>query len=130
MVDQSRFEKALIHLVLNASEAMNEAGTLKITIQKMTALDIPVLSRLSGIPEDNPKISMFAVIIISDVGHGIKEDDITKIFDPFFTTRDKNRRAGLGLSYVWQIINEHRGYVYVESQAGQGATFKIFLPLV
>ncbi|MDD4870153.1 MAG: PAS domain S-box protein [Kiritimatiellae bacterium] len=130
MVDQSRFEKALIHLVLNACEAMNEAGTLTITIRKMTASDVPIVSRLSAIPEDDPKISMFAVIVVSDEGHGISEDDVTKIFDPFFTTRDKNRRAGLGLSHVWQIVNEHGGYVCVESRAGQGTTFRIFLPII
>ncbi|MFQ5632683.1 MAG: ATP-binding protein, partial [bacterium] len=68
----------------------------------------------------------FAEIKIADTGVGISRKNLTQIFDPFFTT--KTQGSGLGLSIVYRIIEEHNGDIQVESEVGEGTTFKILLP--
>ena len=73
----------------------------------------------------------FAVAEIRDTGPGIPGEIMDKIFDPFFTTKEKGGglNIGLGLSISRSIINAHGGGIQVESRPGEGATFRIFLPL-
>ncbi len=70
-----------------------------------------------------------AVIIISDTGKGIPQDKLDNIFDPFYTTKEVGEGTGLGLSISYGIIQEHNGRIDVESVLGEGATFKISLPV-
>jgi len=67
-------------------------------------------------------------ITVSDDGPGIAADVIPRIFDPFFTTKDVGEGSGLGLSIVHGIVDRHGGRIEVESQLGQGTTFRITLP--
>ena len=69
------------------------------------------------------------VIEIRDTGIGIPEEDLERIFDPGFTTKGFGIGTGLGLSIVYQIIEDHRGKMEVESQVGVGTTFQPFLPV-
>ncbi|MGD9108321.1 MAG: ATP-binding protein [Gammaproteobacteria bacterium] len=69
-----------------------------------------------------------AVIVISDTGCGIPNENMDKIFQPFFTTKESGKGTGLGLSIVKDIISEHRGEVTCESKVGTGTTFTIHLP--
>jgi signal transduction histidine kinase len=68
------------------------------------------------------------VVTVRDTGTGIAPEVIGRIFDPFFTTKEIGRGSGLGLSSVHGIVTGHGGTVEVESQQGQGATFRVFLP--
>ena len=70
-----------------------------------------------------------AVIEIRDTGTGIPEENLERIFDPGFTTKQSGVGTGLGLSIVYQIIQDHRGKVEVESRVGQGSTFRLTLPV-
>lgn len=106
--DPQRIEQALIAILVNAVEAMNQGGEIKITISQEM---------------DN------AVIRISDQGHGINPNILHQIFEPFFTTKDKVKDTGLGLSVVYGIIQQHHGRVFVEDTSIKGTTFKISLPL-
>ena len=63
---------------------------------------------------------------MSDSGHGIGPDELKKIFEPFFSTKDSG--SGLGLAFCKKIIDEHGGYISVESEQAKGTTFKIILP--
>jgi PAS domain S-box-containing protein len=130
MADQDRIEKAVMELVLNACEAMKAEGALSIVVRAIAASELPVASRWLGKPEDDPAVSQFVVVAVSDSGPGIPEQDKLRLFDPFFTTRDKGRHAGLGLAHVWKIVNEHDGFVHIESHQGQGTAVKLFFPLV
>lgn len=106
--DPQRIEQALIAILVNAVEAMNQGGEIKISISL----------------EMNQ-----AVIRISDQGHGISPNIIHQIFEPFFTTKDKVKDTGLGLSIVYGIIQQHNGKVLVEETSINGTTFKISLPI-
>jgi len=106
--DPQRIEQALIALLVNSVEAMNQGGEIRIIISQ----------------EMNN-----AVIRISDQGHGISPDIIHQIFEPFVSTKDKVKDTGLGLSVVYGIIRQHNGKVFVEETSVKGTTFKISLPI-
>ena len=107
-VDKGQIQQALINLVLNAIEATEAGGYVR------------VLTR--HVPENhNIHIS------VSDNGEGIAENDLVKIFDPFFTTKDDG--SGLGLAITHGIVEQHNGSIGAESRPGQGTTFTIKLPL-
>jgi two-component system cell cycle sensor histidine kinase/response regulator CckA len=70
----------------------------------------------------------YVLVEVSDNGVGIPPEIIEKIFEPFFSTKDVGKGTGLGLSTVYGIVKQTGGFVYVESEVGRGATFRIFLP--
>ncbi len=112
--DAGQLEQVLMNLSVNAQDAMPDGGLLRI----VTALQNPEDGR------ENARV----MLAISDTGHGITPADREKIFDPFFTTRTKGKGTGLGLSTVYGIVRQHRGSIQVESEPGQGTTFRFFFP--
>ena len=99
-------QQALINLVLNAVEATEPGGQI----------------RVQTAPADGGGID----IRISDTGMGIPEDQLDKIFDPFFTTKEMG--TGLGLAITHGIVEQHGGTIEVTSRVGEGTTFRIHLP--
>lgn len=105
--DRGQIEQACLNLILNAAEAMPDGGTLKIR---------------TGMSADRILLSF------DDTGVGMSEDQRARLFEPFLTT--KARGTGLGLAIVHKIIVEaHRGRIEVESVAGKGTVFRLYLPL-
>lgn len=98
-----------LNLLMNATQAMNERGTLTIA----TRYDAP-----------GGKVE----IAISDTGCGIPPEQVDRIFDPFFTTKASGQGTGLGLSITYGIVTAHSGTISVESRRGVGSTFTIRLP--
>ena len=120
--DAGMIEQILMNLAVNARDAMPNGGSLRIeTSEKSVDQNAAQLN-----PEAAP--GRYVCLRVSDQGHGIAPAVMSRIFDPFFTTKDVGKGTGLGLATVMGIVKQHRGWVMVESQPGQGATFQIFLP--
>lgn len=111
--DEKALKQALWNLLINAAQAMPKGGEVNIKLQRIFT--------------PSKKEPGQAEIIVSDTGLGIAEDDLDKIFNPFFTTKEQG--TGLGLAIVHRIIESHGGKIKVQSQLGQGTTFKINLPI-
>ena len=130
-VDQGQLEQVIINLAVNARDAMlhgaggssGSGGELRIR----TAYWRPQQPTLTLGGEMMPP-GDYVLIEVSDSGHGIAPENLAKIFDPFFTTKAVGAGTGLGLSTVYGIIKQTGGFIQVESEVGQGATFRIFLP--
>jgi len=114
---EGQLKQVINNLALNASQAMEQGGTITI---KTAAVNIQerITPRL--------KPGAYARITVSDTGPGIPQRHLGKIFDPYFST--KKSGGGLGLSMVYSIIKNHGGYIGVVSKEGEGAIFVIYLP--
>jgi len=122
MVDQGQVEQVVINLVVNASDAMPEGGTLTIRTGNLTAAaPIPAVGEM--LPAGD-----YARIDIVDTGSGIPPEIIDRIFEPFFSTKPVGAGTGLGLATVYGIVKQSGGHVAIESEMGAGTTFSIFLP--
>jgi two-component system cell cycle sensor histidine kinase/response regulator CckA len=121
-VDVSQFEQVVVNLAVNARDAMPEGGRLTVRTANVTTEEAGHLA-YKGMPAAD-----YVQIEISDTGTGIPADIVDKIFEPFFSTKEVGKGTGLGLSTVYGIVKQTGGFIYVESEAGQGTSFHIFLP--
>ena len=112
MVDSAQITEAMMNLVENAAEAMPEGGKIKITTIVRYS---PILRSRKGIE-----------IEVGDNGQGIPKETIRKIFEPYYTT--KKNGVGLGLSIAKRIVEAHGGRIQVQSRAGVGTRFAIYIP--
>jgi len=122
--DKGRIEQVLMNLIVNARDAMPEGGTLCIQTANKE-FDGEYAKRYVEVKE-----GQYAMISVSDTGHGMTKEVQEKIFDPFFTTKSIGKGTGLGMATVFGVVKQHEGYIYVYSELEQGTTFKIYLPAV
>jgi len=122
-VDQGQLEQVIINLAVNARDAMPEGGTLTIRTRAVGA-DDDQIRQYSVMPR-----AAYVLIEVGDTGQGIPPEHHNKIFEPFFTTKSVGKGTGLGLSTVYGIIKQTGGFIFVESASGEGATFRIYLPV-
>ncbi len=121
--DAGQLEQVIMNLVVNAKDSMPEGG--KITIR---SLNVTIRQNVGEHRFIQP--GRYAVITVSDTGHGMDKETQSRIFEPFFTTKEKGKGTGLGLSTVYGIVKQSNGYVFAESQIGSGTTFHVYLPRV
>lgn len=121
--DAGQMEQALVNLVVNARDAMPKGGRISIATQSVVLDE----NRTFGITGGNAKRA-FVLLSVSDTGHGIAVEHRTRIFEPFFTTKSVGKGTGLGLSTVFGIVQQCGGHILLESEIGQGSTFKLYLP--
>ncbi|MEA2937009.1 MAG: two-component system, cell cycle sensor histidine kinase and response regulator CckA, partial [Alphaproteobacteria bacterium] len=120
--DVGQFEQAIINLAVNARDAMPDGGTLTIRTGNVGAEES---KRLKG---EGMLVGEYVLLEVQDTGIGIPKDVQNKIFDPFYTTKEIGKGTGLGLATVYGFIKQTGGFIYVDSQPGAGATFRIFIP--
>ena len=121
--DQSQIHQVILNLGSNAADAMSGHGTLTIKLTRTH-----VTTRLGGELESLPP-GDYALLKVTDTGHGMDNNTVRRMFEPFFTTKGVGRGTGLGLSVVHGIVMGHGGACSVESEPGKGTTFSIYLPL-
>ncbi len=121
--DPGMMEQILVNLSVNARDAMPRGGTISISTH-FVEIDRSYVQRHPEAREGN-----FICLSVSDTGHGMDSMTLARIFEPFFTTKEIGKGTGLGLATVYGIVQQHQGWVEVESQVGQGTTFKVFLPI-
>jgi len=123
LADEVQIEQVIINLATNARDAMPNGGVLTIEVSDMEIDDKFIDTYGFG------KAGRYALITVTDTGIGMDEDTQKKIFEPFFTTKEVGKGTGLGLAMVYGLIKQHEGYIDLYSKPGNGATFKIYLPI-
>ena len=122
--DPGQLEQVILNLAVNARDAMPQGGRIVLKTGNRQ-LDEAAAARQPGL-----QAGRYAVLAVSDTGVGMDPTTQARIFEPFFTTKKPGKGTGLGLSTVYGIVQQHSGFVSVESAPGLGTTFKIHLPHV
>ncbi len=123
-IDPSQVDQMLSNLAVNARDAVSGVGAITIRAENVVVDD-------SNSAEASELIAgEYVLLTVSDTGAGMSQEVLDKIFDPFFTTKEVGKGPGLGLSTVYGIDKQNDGFIYVASEPGKGATFKIYLPRI
>jgi signal transduction histidine kinase len=122
--DQGQLEQVIVNLVVNASDAMPEGGTITLRTERM-AVHATGVAAVRGLSAGD-----YLVLHVSDTGHGMDDATRARIFEPFFTTKAPGKGTGLGLATVYAIAEQSGGTVQVRSAPRQGATFSVYLPAI
>jgi len=121
--DRKLIEQVLLDLCLNARDAMKQGGRLQLGLDEVEVGEEQAKKRLDARP------GRYARLSVSDTGCGMDESTMKRLFEPFFTTKEVGQGTGLGLATVRGIVQQHHGWVEVESRVGKGATFRVLLPV-
>ncbi|MCA9872817.1 MAG: PAS domain S-box protein [Anaerolineales bacterium] len=119
--DRTSVQQAILNLALNARNVMPDGGKLHITLSRVS--NVPFNCIECGSVEGGE----WLLVEVRDSGSGISDDVLPHLFEPFFTTRGPMGH-GLGLAQVYGIVKQHNGHIGVETEVGQGSTFKLYWP--
>jgi PAS domain S-box-containing protein len=120
--DPGMIEQVLMNLAVNARDAMPKGGRLTLRTAAVNCDSAAIATHPKGYP------GSFIRLTVTDSGCGIAPEILPHIFEPFFTTKEVGKGTGLGLATVFGIVEQHKGWIEVESQVGTGTTFSIYLP--
>jgi signal transduction histidine kinase len=118
-VDASQMQQVLTNVVVNAIQSMPTGGTVTLSLRPSSAQAPPGAESAAGERWE---------IAVKDEGEGIAPEVLPRVFEPFFTTKAVGEATGLGLSVAYGIVQEHGGFITVESEPGKGSRFAIHLP--
>ena len=117
--DEGMVEQVLLNLVVNARDAMPRGGRLEVGTAS---------ADFDGTASHPARAGEFACLFVRDTGQGIAPEIMSRIFEPFFTTKGVGKGTGLGLATVYGVMQQHNGWVTVESAVGEGTTFRAYFP--
>jgi two-component system cell cycle sensor histidine kinase/response regulator CckA len=121
-IDPSQCAQVLMNLAVNARDAMPSGGRLVIETRSET--------RDAGTLPPGIAPGRYAVVLMSDTGHGMSEEVQAHLFEPFFTTKEVGKGTGLGLAVVHGIVTDGRGFIEVDSRTRKGSQFRVYLPAI
>ncbi len=119
-VDSTQMQMLLAAILSNASEAIEEKGTVRVKLRNVDVLPDDCI-KYQGL-----KPGRHVLLSITDTGKGMDQKTLERVFEPFYTTKFQGR--GLGMAAVYGIVKKHGGFVYVASELGKGTTVSIYLP--
>jgi CheY-like chemotaxis protein/two-component sensor histidine kinase len=122
--DAGMLDQIIMNLAVNARDAMPAGGRLVIETSERHINE----DELRASPDASA--GRHVCLSVSDTGMGMNEEVKAHLFEPFFTTKQPGKGTGLGLATIFGIVKQHRGWIRVYSEVGQGTTFRIFLPVV
>ena len=122
--DEGMIEQILLNLAVNARDAMPGGGKLTVS----TSAEAVTPDHAQSQPGARP--GAFVCVKVADTGCGMDKATLARIFEPFFTTKGPGKGTGLGLATVFGIVEQHQGWIEVESEVGRGTTFSVLLPAV
>ena len=122
--DPAAVKQILLHLVTNARDAMPKGGTLHVEVRRarLDAADRPLHAWVEP--------GSYVSIALSDTGVGMNAQTVARVFEPFFTTKPVGVGTGLGMSMAYGLVKQHRGYLHLYSEVGQGTTAKVYFPAI
>jgi len=120
--DRSQIHQVLLNLCVNARDAMPDGGTLTLETSIMPGTEL--IESFTG-----ARTQDYSCIRVRDTGIGMTKQVKSHIFEPFFTTKERSKGTGLGLSVVYGVVNNHRGFIEVETEPNAGTTFTAYLPV-
>src|SRR5205809_635016 len=122
--DPAAVKQILLHLVTNARDAMPKGGTLHVEVRRarLDAADRPLHAWVEP--------GSYVSIALSDTGVGMNAQTLARVFEPFFTTKPVGVGTGLGMSMAYGLVKQHRGYLHLYSEVGQGTTAKVYFPAI
>ncbi len=121
-VDRRQLEQVIMNLVVNARDALPDGGAIRLETEAVT-LATELRRNRATIP-----VGDYAMIRVIDHGIGIAPENLPKIFEPFFTTKKTREGTGLGLSTVYGIVKQTGGFIFADSNVGEGTTFTLYFP--
>jgi nitrogen-specific signal transduction histidine kinase/CheY-like chemotaxis protein len=122
--DKGTLEQVVVNLAVNARDAMPKGGKLVLRTENLWVHDKDMVSMPEG------REGRFVRLSVTDTGVGMDPGTLEHIFEPFYSTKGPGRGTGLGLSVVYGIVRQHKGWISVQSESGIGTTFDIYLPAV
>ncbi|MDX8353463.1 ATP-binding protein [Cognatiyoonia sp. IB215182] len=120
--DKRQLEQVFMNLVVNARDAMDGAGDIKVVTENLTLKTQMIKDRAEVPPGE------YVVVKVIDEGHGISPEKLQKIFEPFWTTKRPGEGTGLGLSTAYGIVKQTGGFIFAESELGKGTQFSLLFP--
>jgi len=118
-LDVNQVELAIMNLAVNAQDAMPSGGTLSVSTQS----EVLAVTEPTG----ETSVTDYAVLEVTDTGHGMTPDTQSHIFEPFFTTKEPGKGTGLGLATVYGIVQRAEGQIRISSRLNQGTSFRVYL---